>query len=187
MVRNQYWCIKHWHWSASLDTDTEFKVPRRIDGNAPSHTDGNTEDFYRRIYYSSVDTTLDCLASRFQSPVIERVCNIESDVVVDTINSPSGSSSSDAWQLTLNHLGDDTSGERLKLHLAIFGDLCRSAKPKPIKIGNMNDIVQCLKANEAWMNMLPELTSFLRLFLTIPVTSCTAERSFSAFRRLKTF
>ena len=81
---------------------------------------------------------------------------------------------------------DDTSGERLKLRLAMFGDLCRSAKPKPIKIGNVNDIVQCLKANEAWMNMLPELTSFLRLFLTIPVTSCTAERSFSALRRLKT-
>jgi hypothetical protein len=54
-------------------------------------------------------------------------------VVVDTINSPSGSSSSDAWQLMLNHLGDDTSGERLKLHLAMFGDLCRSVKPKPLR------------------------------------------------------
>ena len=152
-----------------------------------THTDGTTEDFYRRIYYSTVDTALGCLASRFQvRPAFERVCNIES-VVDDTINSPSGSSSSDAWQLLLNHFGDDTSGERLKLHLAMFGDLCRSAKPKPIKIGNMSDIVQCLKANEAWMNMLPELTSFLRLFLTIPVTSCTAERSFSALRRLKTF
>ena len=112
-----------------------------------THTDGTTEDFYRRIYYSSVDTALGCLASRFQSPVFERVCNIES-VVDDTINSPSGSSSSDAWQLLLNHFGDDTSGERLKLHLAMFGDLCRSAKPKPIKIGNMNDIVQCLKGSK---------------------------------------
>ena len=106
-----------------------------------THTDGTTEDFYRRIYYSTVDTALGCLASRFQvRPAFERVCNIES-VVDDTINSPSGSSSSDAWQLLLNHFGDDTSGERLKLHLAMFGDLCRSAKPKPIQIGNMNDIV----------------------------------------------
>ena len=52
------------------------KVPRRIDGNAPSHTDENTEDFYRRIYYSTVDTALGCLASRFQSPAFERVYNI---------------------------------------------------------------------------------------------------------------
>jgi hypothetical protein len=162
------------------------KVPGRIDGNAPSHNDETAQDFYRRIYYSTVDTALGCLASRFRSPAFERVCNMES-VVVDTINSPSGSSSSDAWQLMLNHLDDDTNGERLKLHLAMFGDLCRSAKPKSIKIRCVNDIVQCLKANEAWINMLPELTSFLRLFLTIPVTSCTAERSFSALRRLKTF
>lgn len=108
-------------------------------------------------------------------------------VAVGIIDSPSGSYSNDAWQLMLNHLGDDINGERLKLHLTMFGDLCRSAKPKPIKIGSMNDIIQCLKVNEAWMNMLPELTCFLHLFLTIPVTSCTAERSFSALRRLKTF
>jgi hypothetical protein len=69
----------------------------------------------------------------------------------------------------------------------MFSDLCRSAKPDPVTIGSLNDIVQCLRENAAWMNMLPELVSFLRLFLTIPVTCCSAERSFSSLRRLKTF
>jgi hypothetical protein len=63
----------------------------------------------------------------------------------------------------------------------MFGDLCRSVKPKPIKIGSINDIVQCLKANEAWMNMLPELTSFLRLFLTIPASVAPLKEAFQHF------
>jgi hypothetical protein len=79
----------------------------------------------------------------------------------------------------LNHLGDDTSGERLKHHMAMFGDLCRSVKPKPIKLGSITNIVQCLKANEAWMNRLSELTSFLRLFLTIPAPAAPPKEAFS--------
>jgi hypothetical protein len=86
----------------------------------------------------------------------------------------------------LNHLGDDTSGERLKLHLAMFGDLCRSVKPTPVKTGSIKDIVQCLKANEAWSYAarVDQLSSFIPNHLSI---SCTAERSFSALHWLKLF
>lgn len=35
--------------------------------------------------------------------------------------------------------------------------------------------------------LLPELAKLFCLALTIPVTTCTAERSFSALRRLKTY
>ncbi|KAJ8897834.1 hypothetical protein PR048_003187 [Dryococelus australis] len=34
---------------------------------------------------------------------------------------------------------------------------------------------------------LPEIIKILRIYLTYPVSSSTAERSFSALRRLKTF
>ena len=35
--------------------------------------------------------------------------------------------------------------------------------------------------------LLPELVKLFCLALTVPVTTCTAERSFSALRRLKTY
>ena len=35
--------------------------------------------------------------------------------------------------------------------------------------------------------LFPELLKLIQLFLTIPVTSCTAECSFSSLRRLKTY
>ena len=36
-------------------------------------------------------------------------------------------------------------------------------------------------------NFLPAVTTLLRLFGTIPVSNATAERSFSALKRLKTY
>lgn len=36
-------------------------------------------------------------------------------------------------------------------------------------------------------SVFSELEKLLRLYLTIPVTTCTAERSFSALRRIKTY
>ena len=35
--------------------------------------------------------------------------------------------------------------------------------------------------------LLPELAKLFRIALTIPVTSCTSERSFSSLRRMKTY
>ena len=35
--------------------------------------------------------------------------------------------------------------------------------------------------------LFPELLKLIKLFFTIPATSCTAERSLSSFRRMKTF
>ena len=36
-------------------------------------------------------------------------------------------------------------------------------------------------------NFLPEILKVLKIFSTLPVTSCEAERSFSTLKRLKTF
>ena len=42
------------------------------------------------------------------------------------------------------------------------------------------------KKNPVCEEMLSEVVKYIKLFLTIP-TSCTAERSFSALRRLKSY
>lgn len=41
--------------------------------------------------------------------------------------------------------------------------------------------------NEDLTSVFPETFKLLMLILTIPVTSATAERSFSAFKRIKTY
>ena len=42
-------------------------------------------------------------------------------------------------------------------------------------------------ADKQRLNMIPELSKLMKIFAVIPATSCSAERSFSALRRLKTY
>jgi hypothetical protein len=85
----------------------------------------------------------------------------------------------------LSHYGNDIDGNRLLLHLSMLSDLCHSATPR-ISVADISEVIQVFN-NDAWKQMLPEVINLLRLYLTLPVTSCTAERSFSGLRRLKTY
>jgi hypothetical protein len=146
--------------------------------------DKEPEDLFRGIYFETIDAALCCLANRFQSKAFKLVCSMES-VVVDLINADTNSNVD--LQIITDHYGNDVNGDRLKLHLKMFSDLYRSSDSIQHRIESINDVVKSLQANEAWMALLPELVNFLRLFLVIPATSCTAERSFSCLRRLKTY
>ena len=48
-------------------------------------------------------------------------------------------------------------------------------------------LVKVITTDQAISETLTELHKFVRLLLTVPVSTCTAERSFSALRRLKTY
>ena len=74
--------------------------------------------------------------------------------------------------------------DRLKLHFDMFRDICLQRK---LDIRSVYDIVEFLRTNTGLRELLSELTLLLRLFLTIPITTCSAERSFSVLRRLKTY
>ena len=52
---------------------------------------------------------------------------------------------------------------------------------------NFNDIVELLKHEEFFRKSIPELTNLVKIILTLPASSCTAERSFSDLRLLKTY
>jgi hypothetical protein len=159
------------------------RIPRRVDhgSSSPQHEDQCVEDIYRRLYFTSVDAAISCLSSRFQNPSFQLAHTIESTSieVVNTGKVP-------PLQTILTHYGDDIDASRLMLHLEMLGDVCRSVKP-PGQITDIAQVVQLFQENEGWSLMLEEVVNLLKLFLTLPVTSCTAERSFSCLRRLKTF
>ena len=159
------------------------RVPKRLDSGSRQHEDQTVEDFHRRLYFSSIDAATACLSTRFQNSSFQLAQSIES-TFIDVINT--GQIPEGLLQPILLHYGDDIDASRLKLHLEMLGDICRSAKP-PVHVTSIADVVQIFNTNEGWATLLPEVILLLRLFLTLPVTSCTAERSFSCLRRLKTF
>ena len=52
---------------------------------------------------------------------------------------------------------------------------------------NITAVVNYFEKESHLKVLLPELFKFLKIFITIPVTSATAERAFSCLRRLKTY
>lgn len=58
-------------------------------------------------------------------------------------------------------------------------------RKKSTRIDSNNNAVSYLKINRNLADLIPEYVKFQKLLLTIPASSCTAERSFSAMQRLK--
>ena len=56
-----------------------------------------------------------------------------------------------------------------------------------IEITSRYDFVSHLKADDTTRLLLPEFIHAVRLILTVPLTTCTAERSFLQLRRLKSY
>lgn len=80
---------------------------------------------------------------------------------------------------------------KLKLQLLMLPDLIRTRNAKspntvPVKVTNVRTICEIM--NDVGIGkMLSEVYRLLQIFFTLPVTTATAERTFSALRRLKTY
>ena len=50
-----------------------------------------------------------------------------------------------------------------------------------------NDVVELLKREEVFREPVPDLTNLVKITLTLPAFTYTADRSFSGLRRLKSY
>ena len=55
------------------------------------------------------------------------------------------------------------------------------------KVANIRTLCDIMNSNPAVKSMCPELHALLKLYVTIPVTTSIAERTFSTMRRIKTY
>ena len=80
---------------------------------------------------------------------------------------------------------------RLRIQLLILPDAVRTAFAGSTitvtKVTHVRTIADILNQSEMVKGMLSEVNKLLQAYLTFPVTSATAERSFSSLRRIKTF
>ena len=159
------------------------RPPRRLDNGSEGYQDETCEDLYRRVYFSSVDAVMSCLDNRFQSPAFGVARDIEV-AIVEAVNG-----NTPCMKAVIEHFGSDLDHRRLELHLAMFCDVLRAGRSMELSpsVTCMNDVVNMLMEKTEWRKLFPELVKLLQLFLTIPVTTCTAERTFSSLRRLKTY
>lgn len=79
--------------------------------------------------------------------------------------------------------------KRLKIQLQMLPELIRTYNKKNLvtSIKRVTSLRKVMSDVSCSKSLLPELFSLLHTALTIPITSATAERAFSALRRLKNF
>ena len=87
----------------------------------------------------------------------------------------------DAVGKTCAFYGLDT--DRVQFHISMLHDICE-ANNLPLK--TTQDVRTAL-LDLGLQKQVPECVQLLRLILTAPATTCTAERSFSLLRRVKTW
>jgi hAT family C-terminal dimerisation region len=82
----------------------------------------------------------------------------------------------------LEKVSDDFDYDMLEAQQMILRSLFETSVPTTV-----SDVASVLQSTEGAALMLSEVVRFVTLCLILPATSASAERSFSALRRLKTF
>lgn len=151
------------------------KTPKRLIEGGQEHSFSSAKDQYKAQFFECMDMTLSALHNRFQSNVIKHLAKVENFIVdPKKINTT----------IITEYYGSDFDGTQLELHRNIMLDI---AKAKHFKISSVSDAINFFKQESYLQDLVPEVVKLIKIMLTVPVSSCTAERSFSALRRLKTF
>ena len=141
-------------------------------------------DYFRQKYFEACDILIGELSDRFeQEDVMKPVLCMESILLKsacgEKCNSELKSFSESVFQA-------DFSIPQLEKQLAILVDVICVELPDVKRVTNIRTICTAMEAHRN-RSMLSEVHKLLRFLLTIPVTSSTSERSFSAMRRLYTY
>ena len=92
-------------------------------------------------------------------------------------------------QSLLAYLERDIDTEKFAIQLHMITDMIKNAfQNHPIKsVTNVRTIAEGMSQSEMFKRMLGEVHKVLKLYFTFPVTTATAEQSFSSLKRIKTF
>lgn len=162
------------------------RVPKRVDdGSASQHFPSDVEEYYRSQYYEVLDLMNCELVDRFQSQSYSILFYMESMIIKSANQGPAEIPES------LLMYSEDIDFKKLHHELAMLKSLCKVGEVGgPSKVTSMATVVdalQSLKNNPVAAAMVSELIKLVNIYLTVPVTTATSERSFSTLRRIKTY
>lgn len=182
-------------WKKVTDEGTELflhepktprirKQPKRFDDGASAHIFHDPKVYYRKIYYEVIDFILNADSKRYSGcNAFSKLSKVE-DEIVKCLD----------WKTTEKHCmqlkeafheycSKDIDVKRLNLHCSMLRDILKRDR-KILK--SMSMVKEYLVENKSDAIMLNEIVKLVKLYYVVPVTSCTAERSFSLLRWLKT-
>ena len=161
------------------------QIPRRIDDGASHYVFNSVEEFYRKVYFQAIDSITGDLENRFQQEGFSIIRKVE-HLLLDSAN---------AKEVVIpdkihTFYNADIDFEKLELQLQLLPDAIKAVPLQGIaitQVTKVQTICDVFQEQSSLKVMLSEIHKLILIFLTVPITTATAERSFSALRRIKTY
>ena len=157
------------------------KRPRRVEDGQEQHRFDDPKALHKQEYVEVLELLIGQLEARFSQRDFNTVCDIEEML----LNAANGKSVTIPESITL--YSQDIDVEKLETQLKLLHQFINVADETIKSITPMRSLAQVLNSCHVAKKMLSEVDILLRIYFTIPVTTATAERSFSCLRRLKTW
>ena len=174
------------HTSKDLTTEPSLprrrKVPKRLDDGATAHVYLTPKDRHRHKYFETLELAAGEIERRFQQKDISIINTLEV-FLIQCANDNMGPLDTDLEE----YLKDNFDLQRLKVQLLMLPNVIKTCSQVIKEVTNVRTIVDAMNESQIYKEMLQEVDKLLRMYLTFPVTSATAERSFSSLRRVKTY
>jgi hypothetical protein len=182
-------------WALCLSEATRLNVdapqvprvrrpPHRFDDGAPA-AEPAVEQHHRVIFFKLLDSILATMHERLEQDVMHLYALVERTILSAANNSTEPGPGTDDDQAIANicaHFCNDLDQRKLRLNLSMLHDLMNGKVAK-----NISDVTSAINGLGEASRLYAELSKLIVLLLVIPVSSATAERSFSCLRRLKTY
>lgn len=167
------------------------KAPRRFDAGSEAHQWTNPKDYFRKQYYEVIDLMQNEIKRRFDKNSFQKLILVEK-IILTAANGNVGDEIDEDLMSELCKTYDQDISEvsltsELKLLPAARDTYQKSSKQQFKCISNLTTVCDILMDLGNGAEMFSKITKLLVIYFTAPVTTCTAERSFSMLRRTKSY
>ncbi|XP_078493200.1 zinc finger MYM-type protein 1-like [Ciona intestinalis] len=135
----------------------------------------SAEDYFCGLYTGLFQTASESILIRFQAKSLQMAENLRRVLEDESIE--------DGIIKTVSEFYDDWNYIDILRERRQWFNICRHEGLQP----SINSLRTQFKSELTYKLLLPNIRSALTLYIVIPATTCEAERSFSALRRLKTY
>ena len=162
------------------------RMPKRFDDGSANHHFSTPEDYYQKQYFEVLDLLAAEIERRFDQNSLKIINEMEQVLLM-----PCNGATVQFSEEFLEKYSTDVNIERLQIQLTMLPDLINTANEQyqfGIKrVTLINTLGEIMNTCIFLKSMFSEVHRLLRVYLTIPMSSATAERTFSALRALKNY
>lgn len=153
-------------------------------GNAVSHKHADATSLYRVAYYGIIDQVMGEVNRRFQQPSYKILASIESTI----LEAANGKFSvlNQITDLMKNICSADVYFSKLESELLLSGFI-RQSLPDVKEVRSVYTVVSVFEQDSTAGVILANVKSLLQIYLIAPMSVAAGERTFSVYRRLKSY